>query len=174
MGRHVDRTATEKRPTLTASSITADVAACATVTRAFAYCCLAQQNSESECSSDATGGSGEIPLSGGTNDFARGHCECSTVVFVTRLGMDAVLVGTVLIDGSCQVESGLRIEMKLTWAVQGSLGLSPKGDLYFPVFDSSRGRTLVVVSRSNCCQESLSRLTCRSRGSCRSLFCENA
>ena len=58
----------------------------------------------SECSSDATGGSGEIPVIGGTNDFARAHCECSTVVFVVRLGMDAVLAGTVLIDGSCQVE----------------------------------------------------------------------
>ena len=127
MGRHVDRTATEKRPTLTASSITADVAVCATVMRVFAYCCLDRRNSESECSSDATGGSGEIPLSGETSDFAHGHCECSAVVFVIRLRMDAVLVGTVLIDGSCQVESGQRIEMKLTSVVQGSLGLSPKG-----------------------------------------------
>ena len=74
------------------SNITADVAECATVKHVFAYCCLVQQNSESECSRDAIGGSGVIPVNGGKNDFARGHCECSTVVFVIRLVITLVIL----------------------------------------------------------------------------------
>lgn len=137
-------------------------------------CCSARLSSESECSNDVTDESCETPVSGLINDFTRGRCAYSIVVFVSRLKMDAALVavGITLIDVRVLIESDLELTFEITWtsAVLESLVL-PNDDRCCLVWGAALGRTYSAVVTVHCRQGSPSRLACRLDGSCRSLNC---
>ena len=106
-----------------------------------------------------------------TNDCTRARCACFTIIFVARLAEDVVVLeGTVLIDANYfLVAFGQTSEKMLISVDQGIL--SPN----YLSCCLALGRKLAVsptcrVASPNFRQESPIRHSCRSGGSCRSLF----
>ena len=107
------------------------------------------------------------------NDFTRGYCAYSIVVFEVRLGMDAVLVaaGTALIGVRHLLESDLELMFVKSCSMAVLTSLPLNDDRCWPVWFPGLGRTFTAVVRSDFQQEISSQPACRLEGFFRSLYC---